>query len=166
MLMFATRMFQAAAFAVTQSMPHRICESVPLAFEFSTFTLTIRVPGATPVTTVPVSRAARMPATFVPWPLSSFAGALVDTQFLPDTALRSPFARSTPVSSTATAGSAATCASLRDAACPLLAGRRLHAHDAGRHGLARQDGLHGGRREGHVGHDVRDLGAGLHACEL
>src|SRR3954447_23688728 len=66
MLMFATRMFHAAAFAVTQSMPHRICESVPLDFEFSTFTLTIRVPGATPVTTAPLSRAATMPATFVP----------------------------------------------------------------------------------------------------
>src|SRR3954464_6235558 len=117
MLMFATRMLYAAAFAVTQSMPHRICESVPLDFEFSTFTLTIRVPGATPVTTVPLSRAARIPATFVPCPLSSFAGADVEMQFLPDTASMSGFARSTPVSSTATAGVAATCACVSEAAC-------------------------------------------------
>src|SRR4051794_16206435 len=89
-LMFATRMFHAAAFAVTQSRPQRICDSVPVAFEFSTFRGTMRVPGATRGLTERVSRAAMIPATLVPWPLSSFAlGELVEMQFLPDTTFRS-----------------------------------------------------------------------------
>src|SRR3954465_13401388 len=116
-LMLATRVFQPAALAGTQHMPHRICESVPVAFEFRTFTDTIRVPGATPATTEPVSRAAMIPATLVPWPLSSFAVVeLVDTQFLPDATFRSAFAVSTPVSSTATEVVAGPCASVSDAA--------------------------------------------------
>ena len=38
MLMFATLRFSTAALAVTQSIPHRNCESVPTARLFSTLT--------------------------------------------------------------------------------------------------------------------------------
>ena len=52
-----------------------------------------------------------MPATFVPWPLSSWAGVPGLTQLTPVTASSSWLARSMPVSSTATAVVAGACAS-------------------------------------------------------
>src|SRR3954447_18693460 len=79
-LMFATRMFSAAAFAATQLMPHSSCDSVPDADLLSTLTAYSRVPGATPTTPLPSSRAPTMPATLVPWPLSSLGTAPAVTQ--------------------------------------------------------------------------------------
>src|SRR3954454_22635773 len=50
-----------------------------------------------------------MPATLVPWPLSSMAGVPGLTQFVPLTTSRSVLARSTPVSRIATAPPGPAC---------------------------------------------------------
>jgi hypothetical protein len=62
------------------------------------------------VTVSPLLRAAIVPATFVPWPLSSWAGVPGLMQLVPLAALRSALLRSMPVSSTATALLAGGCA--------------------------------------------------------
>ena len=67
------------------------------------------MPGATPTTPLPPLPAAIVPATCVPWPLSSCALAPGVMQFVPATALRSGLARSMPVSMTATAALDASC---------------------------------------------------------
>src|SRR5690606_12855043 len=53
---------------VTQLMPATICEVVPLPLQFSTRTAKMRAPLATPK-----ELPAAVPATWVPWPLQSFA---------------------------------------------------------------------------------------------
>src|SRR5919108_3696789 len=85
-LMFATSMV--LALAVTQSMPQTICEVAPEPAEFSTLTAHRRAPGATPTTPLASSLAAAIPATWVPWPLSSLK---LDPprQLTPPTTLRS-----------------------------------------------------------------------------
>ena len=59
------------ACCLTQSMPHRICEPVPLPAALSTLIDQMRAPGATPTTPEPLSIAPIVPATCVPWPLLS-----------------------------------------------------------------------------------------------
>src|SRR4051794_9534131 len=85
---------------VTQSMPQMIPERVPLPWLFSTRTAQRRAPGATPTTPTPLSLAAIVPATCVPWPLPSAQEVPVE-QFLPPTTLRSVCFGSMPVSMTA-----------------------------------------------------------------
>src|SRR5204863_484117 len=72
-LRLATLIFSAAAWPVTQLIPQRICDSVPLPDVFITLTAYSLVPGATPTTPEPWLRAPMIPATFVPCPLSSWA---------------------------------------------------------------------------------------------
>lgn len=87
--------------AVTQSIPQTIWEVDPDPAAFSTFTAHTRAPGATPTTPMSLSRAAAVPATCEPWPLSSSAGAPGETQLVPLRAFRSGWSRSIPVSITA-----------------------------------------------------------------
>src|SRR4051812_19244221 len=94
-LMFATLMPCACALAATQSMPQMRPDSVPVPAAPRTFTDTIFGPGATPTTPPPPLPAAIVPATCVPWPLSSVVLPPGVTQFVPETTLRSGFARST-----------------------------------------------------------------------
>lgn len=71
------------------------------------FTATMVVPGATPTTPWPLFLAATLPAQCVPWPFLSSGRALDRMQLAPESTLRSGWFRDTPVSSTATATSAA-----------------------------------------------------------
>ena len=95
-------MFSYAEFAVTQSIPQMTCDQVPLPYRSRTLTAYMVVPGATPITPLPLFLAAIVPATCVPWPLSSLAFGLPLTQLVPSTTLRSGWVRATPVSITAT----------------------------------------------------------------
>ena len=71
MLMFATLIPFAVAFAVTQSTPQSTLEVVPVPAFPRTRTDQSGAPGATPTTPVASSFAASVPATCVPWPLPS-----------------------------------------------------------------------------------------------
>src|SRR4051812_13044972 len=74
---------------VAQSIPQITCDDVPLPCAFRTLAAKSLVPGATPTTPDPLFRAPIVPATWLPWPLSSFGAALDETQFLPAAAFRS-----------------------------------------------------------------------------
>ena len=110
------------------------------------------MPGATPTAPTPLRRAAIVPATCVPWPLSSCAGAVALKQLTPCTAARSVLLRSMPVSRTATGASAGSGRGRADAR---HAGRRRPppggGGGGGGGGLARRSELDVAR---HVG-DVR-----------
>ncbi|MCZ0979574.1 hypothetical protein O1L60_12190 [Streptomyces diastatochromogenes] len=70
-LMFATLMPYRAALFASQLSPQMMLEVLPLPLAPSTFTAYSRAPGATPTTSSALSRAATVPATWVPWPLLS-----------------------------------------------------------------------------------------------
>jgi hypothetical protein len=69
-LMLATSILP--ALGVTQSTPQMTLDQEPAPEASSTRTAQSRAPGATPTTPVALSRAAAMPATWVPWPLRSW----------------------------------------------------------------------------------------------
>src|SRR6266545_1898738 len=73
-LMLATLIPRLAALLVTQSMPQMTEDHVPEPALFSTRTEYSGAPGATPTTPTPLSLAATVPATCVPWPLPSLNG--------------------------------------------------------------------------------------------
>src|SRR5882762_4606954 len=73
-LRLATLMPLAAALAMTQSTPQMTDDHEPWPVESSTLTAIKEACGATPTTPKLLSRAATVPATCVPWPLSSSAG--------------------------------------------------------------------------------------------
>src|SRR5439155_1591447 len=80
-LIFATRTLSKAEFAVTKSMPQMTEDQVPVPAESRTFTAIRRTPGTTPTTPAPSFFAPMIPATWVPWPLSSWADRLESMQF-------------------------------------------------------------------------------------
>ena len=100
--MFATSIV--AAFRVTQSIPQRIEDVLPVPRDDSTRIDQSLAPGATPTVPKPLSRAPTMPATMVPCPTRSVEVSPL-TQSTPPTTFRSGWFAWMPVSRMATSTS-------------------------------------------------------------
>ena len=108
------------------------------------------MPGATPTTPVPLLRAAMVPATCVPWPLSSAAGVPGLMQLVPLDGGEVGVGKVDPRVEHRDAGAAG--------GVRLGADHAADAADPGRHGPAARQGREAGGGERDVGLDERHPG--------